>query len=207
MKALMELNREDIRDIIAMHFDVSAENVHVSARATVRVSGEMPIKRPELPQTGKDDAEQMASETEEPDNSSNYAVPDAEKSEPEQTKPQKQMSRVERMFGNRGNWSTAGQEMKPTKGFALIKCGTCGKIRQTFLRDYQAVYVCQDCNTEIPISDDFMKPMHTKCYACNNELKFKTNLTAPQVTMNCKKCGAPIDCKLNGRGTAYITIK
>lgn len=44
MKALMELNRDDIRDIIALHFGVDESAVTVSRRATVRVSGDVPVK-------------------------------------------------------------------------------------------------------------------------------------------------------------------
>lgn len=37
--------------------------------------------------------------------------------------------------------------------------------------------------------------------------QYQTNATGDTITINCIACGSPIDMQLNGRGTAYVTLR
>lgn len=51
-----------------------------------------------------------------------------------------------------------------------------------------------------------MRPAYAKC-KCGREFKYQTNATGDTITINCIACGSPIDMQLNGRGTAYVTLR
>ena len=193
MKTMTELNAGDIRRIVAEHTGIPEENIIVSPRARVRFPGDLPEKQLQ-PQ----------------------AAP-AFTPEPQPEKPQPPKSRVERMFGKREEWGTAPQQqaepeaeaqtVRPVKGFLIIKCRRCGATRSFFLKDYATATRCAGCGAEIPLDGNLLRPAYMKCPDCENELKYRTNFTGERIELNCKKCGAPVDLELNGKGTAYNTIK
>lgn len=204
MKALMELNRDDIRDIIALHFGVDESAVTVSRRATVRVSGDVPVKNAVKATEGGRETTAALPEGEAEERPQE---PEAEAQAAEE--PKKRASRVERLFGKREEWPNADEEpsVREVKGFMLIKCSACGDARSFFLKDYTTTCNCAACGAEIPLDGNLLKPVYAKCPACENALKYKTNFTGDRLTLACKRCGGPIDCELNGKRNAYTTIK
>lgn len=187
MKTMTELNAGDIRRIVAEHTGIPEESIIVSPRARVRFPGDLPEKKPE-PQAAPAPA-------------------------PAPEKPQPQRSRVERMFGKREEWGTAPepqaeeQTVRPVKGFLIIKCRRCGATHSFFLKEYTTATRCAGCGAEIPLDGNLLRPAYMKCPDCENELKYRTNFTGERIELNCKKCGAPVDLELNGKGNAYNTIK
>lgn len=94
----------------------------------------------------------------------------------------------------------------PVKGFVILKCPHCGEARVSFFRQPQSAFRCFRCKRESPADLNEMRTAYTKCPCCENELVYRTNFTAEYMEVPCKKCGAPIDCRLDADGTAYNTI-
>lgn len=134
--------------------------------------------------------------------------------------PPKKQSRVERMFGNfRMGDPGAAQETvvsdghihvtPPTgepeeyRGFLLIKCPVCGKLRGFCAKQPITSSICRECGHDIKLHD--LLPVHLKC-KCGSDFTYKTNVTEPTFDYPCLKCGSPVDLELNRRGTAYVTI-
>lgn len=197
MKTMTELNAGDIRRIIAQHLGIDESQITVSPRARVRFPGEAETRTETAPEP---------------------QAPEEAPAAPEPEKPAKQhMSRVERIFGRREEWSSAPaqqpeteaeeQTVRPVKGFLIIKCRSCGSTRSFFLKDYASATRCPGCGAEIPLDGNLLRPVYMQCPHCENALKYKTNFTGERIELNCKRCGAPVDLELNGRGTAYNTIK
>lgn len=98
-------------------------------------------------------------------------------------------------------------EIRPVKGFILSKCPRCGAIKSFFARDCTTYNRCRECGCEYTLDGKKMIPIFSKCPACENTIKWRTDLTGDAIELNCKKCGSPIDLELNGKGTAYVTIE
>lgn len=135
----------------------------------------------------------------------------------------KPQSRVERMFGNfRAAEVTTTQEAVPDdgdgktyaasdrpeepqqlyKGFLLVKCEKCGKLRGFCAKTPTAYSKCE-CGHRTELHD--LRPVFLKC-KCGSVFKYKTNVTEEIFDFPCLKCGNPVDLQLNKRGTAYVTI-
>lgn len=133
------------------------------------------------------------------------------------TKPQ---SRVERMFGNfKATESKAEQIVVPSdghinfrpdlpaqpqsyKGFLLVKCEECGKLRGFCAKTPATSSRCE-CGHRTELHD--LKPAFLKC-KCGSQFKYKTNVAEEIFDFPCLKCGNPVDLQLNKRGDAYVTI-
>lgn len=120
-------------------------------------------------------------------------------------------SRVETMFGPRETWGVPAPENQDAeghgsgeayKGFLLIKCEKCGKIKG-FCAKYPLTFHQCECGHRTELHD--LNPVHAVC-KCGSSFKYRTNIRDKQFTINCLDCKAPIDMELNGRGTAYVTI-
>lgn len=134
--------------------------------------------------------------------------------------PPKKQSRVERMFGDfRATNSKAEQTVVPSdghinfrpdlpaqpqsyKGFLLVKCEECGKLRGFCAKLPAASSRCE-CGHRTELHD--LKPAFLKC-KCGSQFKYKTNVTEEIFDYPCLKCGNPVDLQLNKRGDAYVTI-
>lgn len=202
MKAKIELDAGDIRRIVSQHFGVEEDEITVSPRARVLIPGEAePVTPQQAPAKAAPEPVQATQTAKEPEKQATAPEP---------------KSRVERLFGPREEWSTAppaedqpeaeGGTVRPVKGFLIIRCRSCGKSKSFFLREYATATRCAGCGEEIPLDGNLLRPAYMKCPACENALRYQTNFTGEQIEINCKKCGAPVDLELNGKGTAYYTV-
>lgn len=135
----------------------------------------------------------------------------------------KPQSRVERMFGDfratggktemvkvpdDGRINIApetarhAQEPQSYKGFLLVKCEKCGKLRG-FCAKAPAMSSRCECGHRTELHD--LKPAFLKC-KCGSQFKYKTNITDEVFDFPCLQCGNPVDLQLNKRGDAYVTI-
>lgn len=123
-------------------------------------------------------------------------------------------SRVESLFGDKKHWKTGEavsgpqngadgeQPAEEYKGFLLIECEACGKLRGFCAKQPITAHRCT-CGHETPLRS--LRPAFVKC-KCGREFKYKTNITGQRFTYNCLECGSPVDMELNGKGTAYVAI-
>lgn len=129
------------------------------------------------------------------------------KAEQPKNKPQ---SRVERLFGDfRGKAEEKSEPEKPEehepeeyRGFLLIKCEHCGKIKGFCAKTPISEFTC-DCGEKTELYD--LKPAHLHC-KCGSNWKYKTNITDETFDYNCLNCGSPVDLELNSRRNTYVTI-
>lgn len=135
----------------------------------------------------------------------------------------KPQSRVERMFGNfratgggtemvkvpdDGNITAVldtsrPQEPESYKGFLLVKCEKCGKLRGFCAKSPATSSRCE-CGHRTELHD--LKPAFLKC-KCGGQFKYKTNATEEIFDFPCLQCGNPVDLQLNKRKNAYVTIE
>lgn len=88
------------------------------------------------------------------------------------------------------------------KGFLLVKCEKCGKLRG-FCAKAPTSYSKCECGHRTELRD--LKPAYLKC-KCGSVFKYKTNVSEEVFDFPCLKCGNPVDLQLNKRGNAYVTI-
>lgn len=129
--------------------------------------------------------------------------------EPSEMKPAEKQPhrRVDSLFGaHRSPGSTQQVEEKSEpeeyRGFLLIKCKHCGKLKGFCAKTPISEYSC-DCGEKTALHD--LKPAFLKC-KCGSQYKYKTNITDEAFDYNCLNCGSPVDLELNGRRNTYVTI-
>lgn len=88
------------------------------------------------------------------------------------------------------------------KGFLLIKCEKCGKIKGFCSKHSLRYYECE-CGHRTELGD--MRPLHLHC-KCGSYYKYQTNVQDAEFSYHCLNCGSPVDLELNGRRNAYVTI-
>lgn len=158
--------------------------------------------------------------------------PERVPAEPEPpSEPEQMLSRVERLFGRRESWPNvtaaatpsqdkpkaeaeetegAGPEAsfsrRAVKGFLIVECESCGQTREFCSRAEITSNRCHSCGHVTTLDKTYMRPAYAKC-KCGREFKYQTNATGDTITINCIACGSPIDMQLNGRGTAYVTLR
>lgn len=114
----------------------------------------------------------------------------------------KPKSRVERMFGDfRGQVQERG-EPEVYRGFLIVKCEHCGKVKGFCAKQPISHYFC-DCGEKTALHD--LKMVHLKC-KCGSQYDYRTNITDKVFDFPCLKCGNPVDLELNKRGDTYVTI-
>lgn len=115
--------------------------------------------------------------------------------------------RVDSLFGN----FRVSQEAKTEKpqaepeeyrGFLLIKCKHCGKLKGFCTKTPITEFTCE-CGEKTALHD--LKPAYLKC-KCGGQYKYKTNVTDETFDYNCLNCGSPVDMELNSRRNTYVTI-
>ena len=119
-------------------------------------------------------------------------------------KQSKQKSRVERMFGPKDSW---GQEQKaagskPYRGFLLMRCRECGKLRGFHAKVPITEYRCE-CGGVTPVAN--LRPLHLRC-KCGKHFMYRTNVVEDTLTYGCLACGAPVDLKYNPKSDSYETV-
>lgn len=147
------------------------------------------------------------------------------------SEPEQLLSRVERLFGRRESWPNATAAATPSqdkpkaeaeetedtgpeasfsrravKGFLIVECENCGQTREFCSRAEITSNRCHSCGHVTTLDKTYMRPAYAKC-KCGREFKYQTNATGDTITINCIACGSPIDMQLNGRGTAYVTLR
>ena len=138
---------------------------------------------------------------------------------------------MERLFGRRENWPNvtaadtppqdkpkaetedaedtgpeASFSRRAVKGFLIVECENCGQTREFCSRAEITSNRCHSCGHVTTLDKTYMRPAYAKC-KCGREFKYQTNATGDTITINCIACGSPIDMQLNGRGTAYVTLR
>lgn len=88
-------------------------------------------------------------------------------------------------------------------GFLYVKCEECGSAKGFCAKKPLQEYRCE-CGHKTPLSD--LKPMHVHC-ECGEIFKYRTNLTDSTATMECIRCGSPVDLELHDKKGVYQTIK
>lgn len=158
--------------------------------------------------------------------------PERVPAEPEPpSEPEQLLSRVERLFGRRESWPNVTAAATPSqdkpkaeaeetedtgpeasfsrravKGFLIVECESCGQTREFCSRAEITSNRCHSCGHVTTLDKTYMRPAYAKC-KCGREFKYQTNATGDTITINCIACGSPIDMQLNGRGTAYVTLR
>lgn len=124
-------------------------------------------------------------------------------------KLEKPVSKVERMFGDvhsRIPIESVSTPLKKSeemyKGFLLIECEACGKLRGFYSKNPTSAYYCA-CGYDTPLKE--LRPAHLHC-KCGSSFKYMTNVRKSSFSYSCLDCGAPIDLELNKSGTAFVTV-
>lgn len=118
-------------------------------------------------------------------------------------------SRVESLFGSRENWPVvpAGEsgmddsQQEGLKGFLLMKCAVCGKIKGFCAKRPITAYHC-DCGNDTPLEK--VRPVFVSCDKCGKSFRYLTNIEDPYIAYNCFSCGAPVDLELSLSGRVHI---
>lgn len=134
------------------------------------------------------------------------AVLEGDDSQEAATQPERPRSRVERMFEGFHPSRPAEQtsdEPEEYKGFLLIKCEHCGKLRGFCTKTPISKTTC-DCGHAIELHD--LKALHLECGKCGGKFTYKTNADTEELEYPCLQCGSPVDMVLNRRGTTYVTV-
>lgn len=136
--------------------------------------------------------------------------------QPEVSK-KKTASRVETMFGDYKSRipipsvipkmpavrSPKPEQEESYRGFLLIRCEECGKLRGFYVNKPQTQYYCK-CGHVTPLVG--LRPLYLNCKECGDSIKYMTNEKRDSLTYDCLTCDNPTDLEINQRGTAYITV-
>ena len=125
----------------------------------------------------------------------------------------KPTSRVEHLFGDFRSALHTAQQPRQTpayseedegyKGFLLVECKRCGKIKGFCAKRPIAQNRCE-CGEVTELHD--LKVAHVKCANCGRSYTYKTNIDRETFEYNCLNCGSPVDLTLNKRGDTYVTV-
>lgn len=90
-------------------------------------------------------------------------------------------------------------------GPMFIRCKECGHTKAFWKRKAYPIseFICNECGAVTQLVG--LKMAYLKC-ECGRELRYRTNLDAPVITVNCLYCETPVDLKLNYKGSAYVTL-
>lgn len=118
--------------------------------------------------------------------------------------------RVDSLFGNFRGMAVPEKNLQPGeqhepeeyKGFLLIKCKHCGKVKGFCAKTPITEYTCE-CGGKTELHN--LKPAFLNC-KCGERYKYKTNITDETFDYNCLNCGSPVDLELNSRRNTYATI-
>ncbi len=89
------------------------------------------------------------------------------------------------------------------KGFLLIKCQNCGRMKGFCSKEPIDTYVCK-CGERIPL-DNLLKA-YASC-ECGSIWRYMTNQTESVFEINGLRCGSPIDLGYNARKRMYASLR
>ena len=90
------------------------------------------------------------------------------------------------------------------KGFLLIKCACCGKVKGFNAKEPLYHYHCNNCDGVTELGN--LKVAYLDC-KCGARWKYRTNITDEQFDYVCLNCNNIISAILNSRRNTYVTIK
>lgn len=99
--------------------------------------------------------------------------------------------------------SPSENEPEQYRGFLLIRCEHCGKIR-AYCSNYPVTYHKCECGHKTDLHD--LKPLYANC-ECGQRSYYRTNIEDPILDVNCISCGAPVAVEWNAKKKRYGTIK
>lgn len=89
------------------------------------------------------------------------------------------------------------------RGFLLIKCDKCGKIKGFCAKEPTTEFWCT-CGEKSALPEK-LTPAILRC-ECGSIWKYKTNATDDVIEHNCISCGTPVDMQYNHKKGRYETI-
>ncbi len=92
----------------------------------------------------------------------------------------------------------------PYKGFLIIRCEECGRIKGFCTKNSTYSFKCSECGHETTLEG--LKPLFVNCDKCGGTFKYMTNIREKEFTWDCLTCGSPVDVQLNKKETAYATV-
>lgn len=87
-------------------------------------------------------------------------------------------------------------------GFLMIECASCGEVRE-FCSKKKIKYNRCRCGAQTELKD--LRNMIVECKNCGRKSRYFTNLQRRFYIAKCIDCGAPVEARLNDKGTTYIT--
>ena len=99
--------------------------------------------------------------------------------------------------------SPSENEPEQYRGFLLIRCEHCGKIR-AYCSNYPVTYHKCECGHKTDLHD--LKPLYANC-ECGQRSYYRTNIEDPILDVNCISCGASVAVEWNAKKKRYGTIK
>lgn len=171
-----------------MQFNMSAENLVQLIGAATRYAADNPAAA--VFEAAKDAAQEYAKQPE--------------------VKKDKPARRVESLFGDfrsripiQSAIPAVQKQEELYKGFLLIQCEDCGRMRGFYAKNPQSKYYCE-CGCETPLKK--LRPLFLYCKNCGSDFKYMTNAD-DDLTYSCLDCGNHVELKLNRRGDAFVTVE
>lgn len=173
-----------------MNFDMPQDKaLDLIQRAFQYTAGQEQIATPEIPISAPQEAQEPL------------------KTQPLGNKPHR---RIDGLFGDfRGSREEQHEpegkrryEPEEYRGFLLIKCKHCGKLKGFCAKTPIREFSCE-CGGKTELYG--LKPAYPKC-KCGSHYRYKTNITEEKFEYNCLNCGSPVDMELNSRRNTYVTI-
>lgn len=97
---------------------------------------------------------------------------------------------------------TTTKEPRKYKGFLMIKCEHCGKVKGFNSKMEIDTFRCE-CGAQTPLGE--LVPMTALC-ECGKHWRYLTNLTQDAYELNCIHCGSPIPVFWNDKKHKYETL-
>lgn len=88
------------------------------------------------------------------------------------------------------------------KGFLIIRCQKCGKIKGFCAKNPVTDYRCS-CGAETPLGD--LRRAEVTC-KCGGHYKYRTNIEDKVFDFSCLSCGSPVDLVWNDRKKVYESL-
>lgn len=88
------------------------------------------------------------------------------------------------------------------KGFLYIKCEACGTTKGFCVKSPITENRCA-CGQVTALRN--LKPLYVNC-KCGESFKYRTNITDNYASIDCIKCGAPVDLEYHDKKGVYETI-
>ena len=87
-------------------------------------------------------------------------------------------------------------------GFLMIECASCGEVKG-FCSKKKIKYNRCRCGAYTELKD--LRRMFVRCKNCGRESRYYTNIQQNFYIAQCLDCGAPVEVRLNDRGTTYVS--